>query len=101
MVISVATAGLLMALAGTFRQATAGDDQATARKLRTSGQILPLEKIAQLARAAKPGKVIETELERKRDRYIYEVEVLDAQGQVWEVKLDAQSGRLIKVESED
>ncbi|MEO8627780.1 MAG: PepSY domain-containing protein [Betaproteobacteria bacterium] len=81
--------------------AIADSDHLIARKLRESGEILPLEKILQRARAAKPGQVIEAELESKKGRYVYEVEILDAAGQVWEVKLDAKTGELIKIERDD
>jgi uncharacterized membrane protein YkoI len=81
--------------------AVSDEDQAVARKLRASGQILSLEKIYELAKAIKPGEILETELEKKRDRYVYEVELLDKNGQVWEVKLDAKTGQLIKLENED
>jgi len=77
------------------------EDQAVARKLRASGQILSLEKIYELSKTIKQGEILETELEKKRDRYVYEVELLDKNGQVWEVKLDAKTGQLIKLENED
>jgi uncharacterized membrane protein YkoI len=81
--------------------AVAEDDHVTARRLRESGQILPLEQILERARARQPGHVLETELERKRDRYVYEVEILDADGWVWELKFDARTGELIKLERDD
>lgn len=81
--------------------ASADEGQAAARRLSASGTILPLEKITESARKVKPGQILETELERKGNGYIYEIEILDAQGQVWEVKLDARTGKLIKLESED
>jgi len=81
--------------------ATADDDHVVARRLREAGAILPLERIIERARAAKPGEVIETELERKKGRYVYEVEILDTAGQVWEIKLDAKTGDLIKLERDD
>ncbi len=79
----------------------AEDDHVTARKLRESGQILPLEQILDRARARKPGQVLETELERKRNVYVYEVEILDAEGWVWELKFDARTGELIELERDD
>jgi uncharacterized membrane protein YkoI len=80
---------------------SAEEDYQLAKKLRQQGEILPLEKILELARAKKNGEVIETELEKKGGRYIYEVEILDIQGQVWELKLDAKTGKLIKIEIDD
>ncbi len=81
--------------------AVSDEDQAVARKLRASGQILSLEKIYELAKTIKQGEILETELEKKHNRYVYEVELLDKNGQVWEVKLDAKTGQLIELENED
>lgn len=95
----VLLAGFLPGIA--IPTAAAEEDHVTARKLRESGQILPLEQILERARARQPGQVLETELERKRDMYVYEVEILDADGWVWELKFDARTGELIKLERDD
>jgi uncharacterized membrane protein YkoI len=92
--------GILL-LAVTAVPAVADDDHVNARKLRESGEIMPLEKIIERARAEKPGEVLETELEQKNGGYMYEVEIVDAAGQVWEIKLDAKTGKLIKIERDD
>lgn len=76
-------------------------DHVTARKLRESGQILPLEQIIERARARQPGEILETELERSRGGYVYEIEILGSDGWVWELKLDARTGELIELERED
>jgi uncharacterized membrane protein YkoI len=75
-------------------------DQATARQLSATGKILPLEKIHEKAKQIKSGKILETELEKKRGKYLYEIELLDENGIVWEVKLDAATGQLIKLEED-
>jgi uncharacterized membrane protein YkoI len=79
----------------------AKEDHVAARKLRDAGDILPLEAIAERARRAKPGAILETELEFTRGRYVYEIEILDEAGQVWELKLDAKTGDLITMEIDD
>lgn len=79
----------------------AEESPATARKLLASGQILSLEKITKAAKAIKPGEVLETELERKHGIYVYELEILDDKGLVWELKLNAKTGQLIKMEQDD
>jgi uncharacterized membrane protein YkoI len=73
-------------------------NQQTARKLVSSGQILSLEEIHEKALLIKSGRIIETELERKKGRFVYEVELVDDKGLVWEIKLDAKTGQLIKLE---
>jgi len=80
---------------------SAEESPETARKLLATGQILSLEKITKAAKAIKPGEVLETELERKHGIYIYELEILDDKGLVWELKLNAKTGQLIKMEQDD
>lgn len=89
--------GSLLNMSSLFAE----EDYQLAKKLRQQGEILPLEKILAFARAKKNGEVLETEFEKKGGRYIYEVEILDIQGQVWELKLDAKTGQLIKIEIDD
>lgn len=76
--------------------AQADEDHEQARRLKESGQILPLEQIIKAAQAEHPGRVIEVDLENKKGRHVYEVELLDQQGKVWELYFDAVSGELIK-----
>lgn len=90
---------LLSVSAASF--VNADESQLTARKLSEAGLILPLEKINKAAQSIKAGRILETELELKKGVYIYEVEILDNKSQVWELKLDAKTGKLIKLELED
>jgi uncharacterized membrane protein YkoI len=85
---------LLLSL--TVPSAYASDDYKEARRLREAGEILPLETILQHARRAQAGKVLEVELDRKHGVYVYEFEVLDDDGVVWEVELDARDGAVLK-----
>ena len=94
---------LLLAIALTAPARADDDDvdQVKAARLRNTGEILPLEKVLERARAEHAGKVLETELEHKHGRYVYEIEVLDARGVVWEMKFDAKTGALLKSEQDD
>lgn len=85
----------------TLPQTDAGQSAEDASRLSGRGDILSLEKISQKAKAIKPGQVLEVELEKKHGRYVYEVEILDARSQVWELKLDAKSGQLLEMEQDD
>ncbi|WP_095131143.1 PepSY domain-containing protein [Pseudomonas sp. Irchel s3h14] len=72
-------------------------DQDEALRLRQQGVILPLEQMLQQALDRYPGaKLLEAELEEKHDVYIYEVELLTAEGVVRELDLDATTGQLLK-----
>ena len=88
-------AALLLILAAT---ANAGRDQDEARELAAKGVILPLSAILEKARQIHDGRVLEVELEHEREHggYVYELEILDAQGVVWELEFNAVSGELIE-----
>lgn len=89
---------LLLAIAALPLWASDGHDRA--RALREAGEILPLQQIlSHLDPAA--GRVLEVELKHRDDRYIYEVEILNDRGEVWEHRYDARSGELLKREPED
>ncbi len=45
-----------------------------------------------------PGTVVEAELEKKHGKTVWEVEVLDAEGKVTEVHIDAATGEVIDTE---
>jgi len=60
-----------------------------------------LQEILTKAAIIKPGQVIETDLEKENERYVYELEILDKDGQVWELELDAQTGEFVDLENED
>jgi uncharacterized membrane protein YkoI len=79
----------------------ADDDHEKARRLKEAGSILPLQEVVKKAQAEHPGRVIEVELDDDDGRHIYEIELLDEQGEVWEFKFDAATGDLIKRERED
>jgi len=77
------------------------DDHERAKQLRDAGDIVALEFILQKAQEKHPGKVLEVEIENEHDTVVYEIEILDKQGVVWELKFDARNGELIKSEKED
>lgn len=81
--------------------AQADESASVARQLLKEGKIMPLQEILSKAKVIKPGQVIETDLEKDDGRYIYELEILDEQGQVWELELDAQTGEFVELENED
>ena len=66
------------------------------RAIKQRGDILSLDQILQAARAQHAGRVLESELEQKDGRYVYEVELVDDQGRVWEMKFDARTGEVLR-----
>jgi uncharacterized membrane protein YkoI len=71
------------------------EDFERARQLVSEGVILPLDTI--LSQINSGGKLLEVELERKHDRWIYELELLQQDGTVFKAKYDAQSGQLLRL----
>ena len=76
-------------------------EHARVHSMAESNEILSLEQILHNARQQHAGRVLEVELEEKRGELVYEVEILDNNGEVWEMKLDARSGILLEEEQED
>jgi uncharacterized membrane protein YkoI len=94
------TAPLALLLAAT-PAASRDLDQDEALRLRREGLILPLENLLQPALARYPGaRLLEAELEEENDRYVYEIELLTADGVARELELDARDGRLLKDEED-
>lgn len=77
------------------------NDHERARALLESGEILPLERILENIRADYPGRLLEVKLEQEKGAVIYEIELLDSEGKVWELELDAVTGELLKRERDD
>lgn len=90
----------LAATAGVAQARDLGPDEAL--KLRDAGTIQNFEKLNEAAIAKHPGsKVEETELEEEYGRYIYQVELRDAQNVQWDLELDAATGEVLKDQRDD
>ena len=70
-------------------------------KLENDGKVLALEKIVEKARETHPGRVIEAEISTENNSYVYEVEILDEDGVLWDLKFNASSGKLIESSKEE
>ena len=97
---AVLTLLLLLLLLSTWALA-ADDDHERARRLRDSGEVLPLASVIASIHEQQPGRVLEVELEREHGRWVYEIELLAPDGVVWEFEVDAASGELLERERED
>lgn len=89
-----ALAVLIVMLAG----APALADSISADRVRAlveRGEILALEEILKRNEASLGGRIIEIELERKKDRYLYEIKVLGADGRKRKFKIDARTGAVV------
>lgn len=64
------------------------------------GEVLPLEKILAIANQQVAGDVIEVELEDEKNALVYEIKILTGTGRVREVKIDARTGQVLKIEDD-
>lgn len=97
---------LLIVLASSWATASAianppaGDDTARIRLAVARGVVLPLPRILHIAQHRVPGEVLKVELEEMSGRLGYDVKILTADGRVQEIKLDARTGTILKVEND-
>ena len=77
------------------------DEHDAVRAIKQRGDILSLDRILQEAREQHAGHVLESELKHKDGRYVYEVELVDDQGWVREMKFDARTGEVLREKPED
>ncbi|MFV3416310.1 PepSY domain-containing protein [Pseudomonas nitroreducens] len=92
-----------LALAAVVGVAQAHDlSQDEALRLSKEGVIRPFEEILPAALGRYPGsRLLEAELEKEHNTYIYEVELLTTEGVVRELELDARDGRILKDKEDD
>jgi uncharacterized membrane protein YkoI len=95
------TVSVLLGCLLLIQLASADSDHYEARRLMESGTILPLESVLEAVLKQRNGRILEVELEERHDHYLYEIELLDQTGRVWEMRIDAVTGRLLKSERED
>lgn len=91
--------------AGTVSSApVAADDELdtdTVREWVREGKVMPLEKMLERHRNRIPGRLLDLEVEREHGRIIYELEVVDENGEVHKIYLDAQNGKWLGEELKD
>lgn len=76
-----------------------GDDHAKSVAIAKSLGFISIEQATERALAAKPGVVVEAELD-DRDfgkGWDYEFEIVDGDGREWDVKVDARTGEVRRI----
>ena len=100
--VSCLRAGLLSAglatvvLASAASHADEGDRDALRHAVQR-GEIRSLAEILKVVRDKLPGKVAGVEVEREDGRWLYEFRVVDPNGRLFEVYVDARSAAIEKV----
>jgi hypothetical protein len=62
-----------------------------------AGEVLPLATLLERLQRTHPGQVLELELDREDGRWIYEIKLLQANGQLLRLELDAGTGQVLEV----
>ncbi len=75
--------------------ALADEEHDHVRRAVEAGEILPLRTILDSAEAAFPGQFIEAELEYEAGRAIYEIKLLAPDGRLLKLEYDARNGELL------
>ena len=89
--------GLAMASFSPAAQAGRKDDHDRARAAVQAGEVLPLPALLERLQRTHPGGVLELELEREHGRWIYEVKLLQPDGQLLKLEVDAATAQVLRV----
>lgn len=61
-----------------------------------SGQVLPLARVLALVETVHPGQVLEVELENHQRQWHYEIKLLQPDGRLLKLQVDARTGEVLK-----
>jgi len=75
-------------------------DRARAVMVMLAGEVLPLSTILERVAREQPGQVLEVELERDDGRWIYELKLLQGEGKLVKLKVDARDGAVLRKKSD-
>ena len=84
-----------------FSFASLAEDHDKVQSLVKSGEIKPLESILQRLYKIEKCHILEVELEQKKKRLVYEIELVNKEGIVKKYIFDAKTGELIKEKTKD
>jgi len=96
------TAGLAAALL-PWGLAVADDtaDHERARRALEAGEVMPLRTVLEHVERDYPGEVLEVELDREDDVWVYEIKLIRKGGDVLKLELDARDGSLRRIRGRD
>lgn len=86
--------GLPLLLAGAVAQADG--DQDRARTAVRAGEVMPLKTLLERLEAEHPGRLLDVELERESGRWVYEVRLLQPDGRLVKLEVDAATGQVLR-----
>ncbi len=77
------------------------DDHDRARAAVQAGEVLPLPTLLERLQRTHPGQVLELELEREDGRWIYEIKLLQPDGQLVKLEVDAATAQVLTLKRKD
>lgn len=75
-------------------------DHDQALKAVRNGEVMPLEQLLALVRTRFDGVVVHTRLEREDDGWVYELKIVDLNGRMREIYVNAKTGKPINIEDD-
>lgn len=91
------TVALAVPYAGLVRAQSGEHRQNELRRDVERGEARPLSEILDAVRAKFPGEVVKVEAERDDGRWMYELRILDGQGRIFEIHVDARTAVIERV----
>ena len=88
-----------LGLALTAAWAGGGHDHDRARAAVETGEILPLPALLEQLQRTNPGQVLALELEKDDGRWIYEIKLLQNDGRLVKLDVDARTAQVLKLEA--
>ena len=92
---------VLLGLAQHDGRASDRDDHDRARAAVLAGEVLPLQTLLERLRRSRPGQVLELELEREDGRWVYEIRLLQPDGQLVKLDVDAATAEVLNAKRRD
>ena len=91
------------ATAGTAAQAAerGHGDHDLARQALQRGQVLPLRTVLEKVEREYQGQVLKVEFEHDDGRFIYEIRLLQQDGRMAKLKIDAVDGRVLQIKRKE
>lgn len=74
------------------------EDHRRARHALERGEIMPLGELFESVTSIIPGEIVDIEFEKKDGVWVYEFYVVDNNGNLLEVLIDASTGSVLKIE---
>jgi len=89
---------IIVAITTFFMMVSAhsGSDHDQARSALLRGEIMPLKQLLERLETTHPGQILEVELEREGNRWRYEVKILQTEGKLLKLDVDAVSGEVLR-----